>query len=107
MPRRKKQQKKVSQADKGREILKETKEANVAAVQGYAIDEPVQYYDGGWRYGHVRELPVRGLHRGWARVEHPLTHRKVWVNGTSLRKLEHADEDSSLPRPLGAAVPLQ
>lgn len=107
MPRRKKQRK-LTQADKGRKIIKETKEANVAAVSGYALSELVQYYSEGWRIGNVIELPVRGKHRGFARVEHIVTHRKVWVDGTSLKKLEKVDDSHpQIPGPQRAAVPLQ
>ena len=102
---RRKKTKKLTQADKGRAIIKETKTANVSAVQGFEIDEPVQYYDSGWRYGHIRELPMRGLNRGRARVENSVTHRKTWVDGTGLLKVV-AFEDSSIPRPKRAAVPL-
>lgn len=91
MPRRKKQPEKKTLSQKGREIQKETKEANVTAVSGFAIDEMVQYYDGGWRCGYVRELPTRGKNRGLARVEHLLGRaRPVWVSGTSLKKLEES-----------------
>lgn len=95
MPRRKKLVKtvaqKLTQADKGRVILEETKEANVSAVSGYVIGELVQYYDSGWRAGHIVEMPVRGINRGHARVEHLVNQRKVWVDGTSLKKLEAPD----------------
>jgi hypothetical protein len=109
MPRKKvKTKKPKSQTEQGRELLKEQKQANVTAVSGFAIDEMVQYYDDGWRAGYVRELPVRGKHRGLARVENLVSkkRRQLWIDGTCLRKLERAHEDSSLPRPLGAAVPL-
>jgi hypothetical protein len=72
----------------GREVLKEQKEENIVAVSGFEVDEGVQYYDEGWRFGHIRLLPIKGLNRGRARVEHPVTGRKVWVDGTGLKKME-------------------
>lgn len=85
---RRKKIKKLSQADKGRAILKEQKAENVSAISGFDIDEMVQYYDDGWRVGRIREMPVRGKNRGLARVEHLLGKRKVWVTGSSLKKME-------------------
>lgn len=106
--RRKKIKTKKTQADKGREIIKAEKQANVTAVSGFETGEMVQYYDDGWRVGHIKELPVRGKHRGFARVENLVARqrRQLWIDGSSLKKLERAHEDSSIPRPLGAAVSL-
>jgi hypothetical protein len=87
MPRRKKLVKR-DLASIGREVIKQEKAENIVAVSGFEIDEAVQYYDDGWRYGHIRELPTKGVNRGRARVEHPVTHRKVWVDGGELKKME-------------------
>lgn len=87
MPRKKKTTKK-NLATLGRAIQKEQKTENVAAVSGFILGEQVQYYDKGWRVGYVKELPTRGLNRGRARIAHMVTERKVWVDGTSLKKLE-------------------
>lgn len=85
---RRKKIKKLSQADKGRAILKEQKAENVSAISGFDIDEMVQYYDDGWRVGRIREMSVHGKNRGLARVEHLLGKRTVWVTGSSLKKME-------------------
>lgn len=88
--RRKKVVVKRDLATIGREVIKQEKAENLVAVEGFDIDEPVQYFDDGWRYGFIRELPIKGLNKGCARVEHSVTGRKVWVDGTSLKKLEVA-----------------
>lgn len=85
--RRKKVVVKRDLASIGREVIKQEKAENIVAVAGFAVDEPVQYYDCGWRYGFVRELPIKGLNKGRARVEHAVTGRKVWVDGTGLKKI--------------------
>lgn len=72
----------------GREVIKQEKAENIVAVAGFTEGEAVQYYDCGWRYGFVRELPIKGLNKGRARVEHSVTGRKVWVDGTGLKKME-------------------
>lgn len=71
----------------GREVIKQEKADNLGAVAGFDIDEPVQYYSDGWRYGFIRELPARGLNRGRARVEHSVSGKKTWVEGTGLKKM--------------------
>jgi hypothetical protein len=71
----------------GREIIEEQRVENLTAVEGFEIGEAVQYFDQGWRYGFVRELPIKGLNKGRARVEHSVTGRKTWVDGTGLRHL--------------------
>jgi len=91
MPRRKKlPPKRKDLVDIGREIIKQEKADNIVAVAGFAEGEAVQYYDQGWRYGFVRELPIKGLNKGRARVEHSVTGRKVWVDGTGLKHMETA-----------------
>lgn len=87
MPRRRKTPEKKNLATLGREVIQQEKEENLVAVSGFEIDEPVQYYHEGWRFGHIRELPSRGKHGGHARVEHSVTGKKVWVGGTGLKKL--------------------
>lgn len=89
MPRRKKVKVKIKRdfATIGREVLAEEKADNIVAVSGFEEGEGVQYYDSGWRYGFIRELPVRGLNRGRARVENSVTGRKVWVDGTGMNKI--------------------
>jgi hypothetical protein len=72
----------------GREVIKQEKAENIVAVAGFEENEPVQYYDQGWRYGFIRELPIKGLNKGRARVEHSVTGRKTWVDGTGLKKME-------------------
>lgn len=37
------------------------------------VGQPVQYYDNGWRFGHIREIPIKGKHKGEARIEHPMS----------------------------------
>lgn len=69
----------------GREVLAEEKQ--VVPVIGFEIGEAVQYFNDGWRYGHVIDLPDKGLNKGRARVEHPTGHR-VWVDGAGLKKME-------------------
>ena len=85
MPRKKKIEKR-NLAEIGRELQKEQKEQNIESVSGFEVNEPVQYYDEGWRYGRIRELPIKGINRGRARVENPVTLKKVWVDGTGLLK---------------------
>jgi hypothetical protein len=87
LPRKKKEPPKHDLVTIGREILKEKKEENIVAVEGFAEGEAVQYYDEGWRFGHICELPIKGLNLGRARVENGVTKRKVWVDGTGLKKV--------------------
>lgn len=91
MPRRKKVPPKRNLATIGRAVIKQEKADNIVAVSGFEVNESVQYYFDGWRYGHIIELPTRGLNRGRARVENSVTHHKVWVDGTGLRKMEVAN----------------
>ena len=86
--RRKKIVKRKDLVEIGREIIKEQKEENIVAVAGFTEGEAVQYYDEGWRYGHIVDLPSKGLNKGRARVQHAVTNRKVWVDGTGLKKME-------------------
>lgn len=53
----------------------------------YRDGEAVQFYDNGWRYGHVVNAPVRGRHAGMVQVEHPIKG-KTWVAGADVRKLD-------------------
>ncbi len=87
MPRRKKIVVKRDLATIGREVIKQEKAANIVAVVGFEENEPVQYYDEGYRFGYIRELPTKGLNNGRARVENSVTGRKVWVDGTGLLKI--------------------
>lgn len=87
MPRKKKEPPKRDLATIGREVLAEQKEENIVAVAGFEVGEAVQYYDEGWRFGHICELPIKGLNKGRARVHNGITDRKVWVDGTGLRKV--------------------
>lgn len=95
MPR-KKVVKRATLSSLGRDVIKQEKAENLTAVSGFNVDEAVQYYSDGWRYGFVRELPVRGLNRGRARVEHSVSGRKTWVDGTGLRKVENRGLTDSL-----------
>jgi len=63
------------------------KEAAVGAAQEFAVGEAVQYYEKGWRYGHVAEIGAKGLRLGMVKVEHPVTGC-VWVKGTDVRRLD-------------------
>lgn len=86
MPRRKKVVKR-DLATIGREVIKQEKAENITAVEGFEIGEAVQYYIEGWRYGFVRELPIKGINKGRARVEHSVSGKKFWVDGTGLLKI--------------------
>jgi len=33
-----------------------------------------RYWSGGWRYGFIREIPVKGQHKNWMRIEIPIDH---------------------------------
>ena len=72
----------------GREVIKQQKAENIVAVAGFDEGEAVSYYDKGWRYGFIRELPIKGLNKGRARVQHSVTGRKTWVDGTGLKKIK-------------------
>jgi hypothetical protein len=53
-----------------------------------------RYWSGGWHYGFIREVPIKGQHKGWMRIELPTDligkddqgkyyvkpHEKAWVS---------------------------
>ena len=71
----------------GRDLQVEQNEEAVEAVSEFTIGQPVQYYDKGWRFGHVAEIPSRGLRRGMIQIHHAITGN-VWVQGTNVKAIE-------------------
>jgi hypothetical protein len=78
--------KKRDLATVGRGLVERQESENVSVVSEFTIGEAVQYYLEGWRFGHIVEIPSRGLRRGMVRVEHSQTG-KHWVNARDLRKM--------------------
>ena len=44
-----------------------------------------RYWSGGWRYGIIREVPIKGTHKNWTRVEIPLDRYTVEERPNGLR----------------------
>jgi len=82
-----KSRKRRTLAQLGRDAAQLTREENIEAVIGFEIGEALQYYDRGWRYGHLREVGQRGKRRGMVCVEHPTTGT-VWIEARDLKKLK-------------------
>lgn len=36
-----------------------------------------RYWSGGWHYGIIREVPTKGQHKNWMRIELPVDHYAV------------------------------
>jgi hypothetical protein len=47
-----------------------------------------RYWSGGWRYGFIREIPIKGQHKNWVRIELPMDHYAIdEVKGRRVRRL--------------------
>ena len=77
----------VAQTDAivGRELVDMYRHQNEEAADKLAVGQAVQFYDSGWRYGHVDALPESDEPKyGKVRIVHPTTGR-VWVEARDVR----------------------
>ena len=71
----------------GRDLREEKRRKNEEAADAWEGHEgqPCQYYDDGWRYGHVEKVPASDEPRyGEIRVVHAQTGR-AWVDARDVR----------------------
>jgi hypothetical protein len=70
----------------GREVLAVEKIDNAEAAAAFRIGEAVQFYRGGWRFGHVKALGATKLRSGMVQIEHPMTGEH-WLKASDVRPL--------------------
>jgi len=71
----------------GRALQEMYRRLNEAMADRLTEGQPVQYYDEGWRFGHVEKLPESDENRyGQVRIVHQATGR-VWVDGRDIKPL--------------------
>ena len=72
----------------GRALDTEYKKKNEEMAETLALDQKVQFWDEGWRYGIVDALPAADEPKyGKVRILHSITGR-VWVDGRDVRPIK-------------------
>jgi hypothetical protein len=72
----------------GRDLCEQYRLENEAMADQLTVGEAVQYYDEGWRYSHIAELPESDEPKyGHVRVE-STKRRAVWVEARDVRRLK-------------------
>lgn len=80
-------QSKMDDVTVGRDLLEAQRRENEAMADTLVEGQPVQFYDSGWRYGHIDKVPEADEPKyGQVRIIHAQTGR-VWVAARDVRKI--------------------